>query len=97
MCTDEGVENDAVDLFITGYSGEKTVQCFAVQAESEDQVHDMLASLLCGGSYEVDFVIEKDWKAYRDFAGPKGRFPMTEKYLDDPIDTVEQILKRSEV
>lgn len=96
IISDAGNSSEALDMFRTGIrmDDEKEFYCFAVRANDEDEVHDMLAELLCGGSYEVDFIQETIWQRYKDFAGEGTRFPMADQYLNGAIDTAKQVLMR---
>ena len=86
-----------VDAWKTGEGPQgHFIWCFAIRAKSEEAIHDLLLSALCGGSYEIDFIEPKPWKTFGDFAGPNTRFRMAEKYLKDEIDTVAKCRLRLE-
>lgn len=95
LYADEDVEFPWVDAFITGTSGDRKVVCFAIRADSEADIYDLLLEKLPAETSEVDFINEKEWRTYRDFAGSDSRFQMTEKYLDEPIDTVAIVRART--
>ena len=93
--TDFDVEMPWIDSWVTGQNDHRQTQCFAVRAESEDDIYDLLLETLCGGSYEVDFFEEtNEWKVYGDYAGPDTRFPMAKKYLKEKIDDVATVKAR---
>lgn len=84
-----------VDAWKTGYGPQgHAIFCFAVRGDDEGDVHDLLAEMLCGGSYETDTIDEKPWKTFGDFAGSTTRFRLAEKYLGDKIDTIETVRDR---
>ena len=90
---------ECIDVFKTGENGDGSsfIYCFAIQANEEQEIHDLLSNFLCYGTYTVDFIQEKpEWSTYRDFCGPGKRFVMNEEYIDDPIDTISQVLDRLE-
>ena len=94
---DPSVKLGFIDSWVSGWNAEadKQVLLFAVRAESEKQIHEMLAARIPRGGYEVDSLTEQPWKTFGDFAGPKSRFRMDAKYLKDEIDTVEVALSRT--
>ena len=96
LYADADVVLPEIDTWKTGERVNGTQsRVFALRAADADCIHDLLAELLCGGSYVVRFIERRDYRTYGDFAGKGTRCPMAAKYLGDPIDSVAEVRKRT--
>ena len=100
LYVDLNVEWPFIEQWTTGETMDgKKIICLAIRGISEEAVFEFLKKNLsspgvgrCFGT--IDFIIEKPWKTYGDFAGKDSRFRLAEKFLKDEIDSIEICEKR---
>jgi len=83
-----------LDIWKTGEtSNGETIAVFAIRAKTKEDIYQMLNQII---KYQILSIDEKPHiLKYSDFAKPNSRYPIHEKYLDDPIDTTNDVLKRN--
>ena len=86
-----------LDYWISGETmdGKETV-LFAIKAKDTDEICRMLDFITNNAKYEIDFILPKPkWEKYGDFAHHENsRWRLAEKYLNNPIDSVTDVLNR---
>jgi hypothetical protein len=67
-----------------------------LRAKDEKEAATVARELFPEGTTEIDFIEEKPWEKYRDFAGMGSRFVIDERYWGEQIDDVATVRKRLE-